>query len=322
VQTRFLTHGALLAWLLAGLGCAHAFNYADPGGPGCALDAAARPAADGVPGAFDVVSFNIRFGKDPEGALRTLQRVGWAGADVYVLQEVDWRSTLVIARGLARERALNAVYYPAAQHPAAGRRQFGVAIVSRWPIRSDQKILLPDLSRMDRSQKVSLGATVWVAGVPVGVTSVHLQSSLSPAQVERQAALLFGCAVRGECPEGTPPPSTPRAGYVVAGDFNTWSQDHVSRVATAAHGFELDPVGGIKGTFGFLLFRPTLDLLFAGAPVVPLGRGEVSRLHDGSDHYPVRGRFRLPLVEPWQGFERDVLRAGASRDDAVCIPVS
>jgi endonuclease/exonuclease/phosphatase family metal-dependent hydrolase len=321
VLTPILRAGALLLGLTA-LGCAHALSYGDPSGPGCALAMLPPPSGDEVPGSFEVVTFNIKFGRDPEGALRTLQRMEWTGADVYVLQEVDWRSTVLIARGLSQGGPLNAVYYPAAQHPLAKGRQFGVAILSRWPIRSDQKIMLPDLSHVDRARKASLGATVWIAGVPVGVASVHLQSNLSAAQIEEQARALFDCLMRGECPDGTPPPQTPRLGYVLAGDFNTWSKAHVSRLNRLAAGFQLERVPGIQNTFAFLLFRPTLDHLFSGAPVVSLGRGEVSPLHEGSDHHPVRARFRLPLVDPWQGFDRDVLRAGASRDEGVCIPAS
>jgi endonuclease/exonuclease/phosphatase family metal-dependent hydrolase len=315
---RFLLLGALLA----GLGCAHGFNYADPGGPGCALATAEPPATEASRGAFEVVSFNIKFGKDPEGALRTLQRMAWTDADVYVLQEVDWRSTVVMAKGLARAGGMNAVYYPAARHPGADNRQFGVAIVSPWPIRSDQKILLPRLSPTDRAQKVALGATVWIEGVPVGVASIHLQSNLSPQEVERQAGTLFDCLVHGECPAGTPGPHTQRAGFVLAGDFNTWSEGHVASLRALARTFDLDQVGGIRKTFEFLLFRPTLDHVFALAPVRPIGSGEVSSLHEGSDHHPVRARLRLPVALPWQGFEQDVLQAGASRDEAVCQPAS
>ena len=319
---RFLLGGALPAWLLMGLGCAHGFNYLDPAGPGCAL-AAPPPALTEPPRpSFDVVSFNIKFGRDPEGALRTLQRAAWAEADVYVLQEVDWRSTVVIARGLSGDRGMNAVYYPAAIHPAAGGRQFGVAIVSRWPIRSDQKIVLPRFNSTELAQKVALGATVWVEGVPVGVASIHLQSNLSPRQIEQQAATLFDCLVRGECPPGTAGAHTKRAGVVLAGDFNTWSARHETRLRTLARRFDLDQVDGIERTFRLLVFQPTLDHVFSLPPVRPLGPGEVSPLHEGSDHSPIRARLRLPAAPLWQGFEGDVLQARASRNDAVCLPAS
>src|SRR5687768_6945099 len=101
MAARFMALMALAAGLLAGFGCAHVVNYLDPRGPGCALSASEQPAADPGRDSFEVVSFNVKYGKDPEKALRTLQQTGWGGADVYVLQEVDWRSTVVIAQGLA-----------------------------------------------------------------------------------------------------------------------------------------------------------------------------------------------------------------------------
>jgi endonuclease/exonuclease/phosphatase family metal-dependent hydrolase len=309
--------------VLASVGCAHGRNYLDPRGPGCALAAAGRPALEGARDSFEVVSFNVKLGRDPEGAARTLHKAGWADADVFVLQEVDWRSAVVMARSLGGDGPLNAVYYPAALHPAAGYRQFGVAILSRWPIRSDQKILLPQLSTTDRSQKVALAATVWVAGVPVGVGSVHLQANLTPDDLERQASGLFACLVRDECPAGTREPHTARAGYVLAGDFNTWTGGHEERLDAVARQYHLSGVEGIRRTFRFLFFHPTLDHLFAQYPVEPMGRGEVSVLHDGSDHHPVRARFRLPAeAVAWQGFDDDALAAGASPDEAVCRPGS
>lgn len=303
------------------MGCAHGRNYLDPRGPGCSLATLGRPASDAPRDSFEVVSFNVKLGRDPEGALRTLQQAGWAGADVYVLQEVDWRSTVVMARGLGAGTPLEAVYYPAALHPASGYKQFGVAILSRWPIRSDQKVILPQASSTDRSQKVALGATVWIAGVPVGVGSIHLQSSMSRDELDGQASALFDCLLRDRCPEGTLEPRTARAGYVLAGDFNTWTGGHVERLRSLARQFHLSQVDGVRKTFGFLFFRPTLDHLFAQSPVQPLGPGEVSVLHDGSDHHPVRGRFRLPAAAAaWEGFDDDVLAAGASRDEVVCLP--
>ena len=148
-----LIRGCVFFVWLTTSGCAsyHGFNYLDPRLPRCAESF--RPLDDTLsePGTFKFVSFNIKFGEEPDKAVRTLARNDLDDADVLVLQEMDLPST----RQIARELRVDYVYYPIAVHPQSGR-QFGLAILSPWPIREDRKILLPRIESSDDISKMAL----------------------------------------------------------------------------------------------------------------------------------------------------------------------
>ena len=209
-------------WLTTS-GCAsYGFNYLHPQLPRCAESY--RPLDDALsePDTFKFVSFNIKFGNEPDKAMRTLARNDLDGADVLVLQEMDLPST----RQIARELRVNYVYYPIAVHPKNGR-QFGLAILSPWPIREDRKILLPRIESSDDISKMALSATVWVKGTPVGVINAHLQSGLSPVEIGAQLQTLLGCVFSETCPQPGAPMLSERPYYVLAGDLNTLGGGHL-----------------------------------------------------------------------------------------------
>ena len=91
----------VLACLLAASGCAsYGFNYLDPALPRCAEALGSSRSVLVAPETFQLVSFNIKFGEEPEKAMRTLERNGLHDADVFLLQEMDLPSTRTIAREL------------------------------------------------------------------------------------------------------------------------------------------------------------------------------------------------------------------------------
>lgn len=173
----------LVAWL--GAGCASfGHNYPEEAGP--------RYAGDGVvarAGAGDtlrVVSFNIRFSLRIDSALAVLQQdPELRGADIVLLQEMDEAGTKQLARGLG----MSFVYYPASYRTQTGR-DFGNAILSRWPLRDDRKIILPHLARLGRTQRTATGATVIVGGKPVRVYSAHLATVVNSSRNQRADQLL------------------------------------------------------------------------------------------------------------------------------------
>src|SRR5688500_15153560 len=150
---------ALAATAIAlAVGCAPAINYTDRSGPRYAGSHAGLTAVD--PDALRVVTFNIKYGRQAAAAadlLRTHERL--AGADVIALQEMDEAGTELIARALS----LNYVYYPAAVHPVAGHN-FGNAVLSRWPLTDDVKIVLPHRGRLRKAVRIAVGATMHVPG--------------------------------------------------------------------------------------------------------------------------------------------------------------
>jgi endonuclease/exonuclease/phosphatase family metal-dependent hydrolase len=199
---RFRRPLAVAAIALA-MGCAHAINYPDPAGPRYAGSHAGLT----EPGGLRVVTFNVKYGRQAAAAAELLKNdPHLAGADVIALQEMDEVSTELIARALA----MNFVYYPAAIHPVA-RKNFGNAILSRWPLDDDVKIPLPHRGRWRKSLRIAVGATMRIPGrEPVRVYSVHLETpaGISGHSRRDQAEAILADAA-----------SHPRV--IVAGDFNS-----------------------------------------------------------------------------------------------------
>jgi endonuclease/exonuclease/phosphatase family metal-dependent hydrolase len=194
---------ALAAVVLAA-GCASARNYPDPSGPRFAKVLAAPATASA---GLRVVTFNIKYGREAAAAAALLQSdPRLAGADVIALQEMDEASTEVIARALS----MNYVYYPASKHPVAGKN-FGNAVLSRWPLEDDVKLVLPHIGRLRKGQRIAVGATMRIPGrEPVRVYSVHLETPVSISGEGRrdQAEAILADADRH-----------PRV--IIAGDFNS-----------------------------------------------------------------------------------------------------
>ena len=118
---------------------------------------------------------------------------------------------------LARELGYDYVYYPSALHPRT-HRDFGNAVLSRWPIQSDHKLVLPHLSGLRRMARAVTAADLRLPAGLVRVYSVHLAT---PAELLPQARVDQALAI-AEDARGFP------GAVIVAGDFN--NRDLVVRV--------------------------------------------------------------------------------------------
>src|SRR4051794_8926930 len=113
-------------------------NYSDPLTPRYARAYVAPDSTVAVPDTLRVVTFNVKFSIHPELAGELLARNdSLRHADVVLLQEMDERGVAMIADSLG----MGYVYYPASLHPKT-HRDFGNAILSRWPLQEDRKIIL------------------------------------------------------------------------------------------------------------------------------------------------------------------------------------
>lgn len=185
----------MLVGLAAAAGCATALNYPGEAGPRYAGGpsrgiATALPAPDHL----RVVTFNTHFAARLARVTGLLRTAGpLAGADLVLLQEVDARATRRVAGALG----LFYVYYPASVHPTTGR-DFGNAVLSRWPIVADRKIILPHHGRFRDSQRVATAATIRVGGDSVRVYSLHLSLmvEVSPGARREQARAVLADAAR------------------------------------------------------------------------------------------------------------------------------
>jgi endonuclease/exonuclease/phosphatase family metal-dependent hydrolase len=117
-----------------------------------------------------VISFNVEYSQAVDSALAVLAgEPDLAEPDLVLLQEMDERGARQVAEALGMGR----VYYPAILSKRTGR-DFGNAVLSRWPILHDEKIILPHRAVFGRTQRIATVATVRVGRIPIRVYSVHL----------------------------------------------------------------------------------------------------------------------------------------------------
>jgi endonuclease/exonuclease/phosphatase family metal-dependent hydrolase len=246
------------------LGCATGRNYPDPGGP-------RYTGGRGVPtesenaNALRVASFNIEYALRVDSAIAVL--VGDSAlrsADVILLQEMDEKGT----RRIADTLGMRYVYYPAVFRFKTGR-DLGNAILSRWPVVEDRKILLPHLSRIVNSQRVATAATIRVSDALVRVYSLHLGTmmGLSPAARGDQLKAVLADAERYS-----------RA--VIGGDLNDPGIGRVARDMGYAWPTQRGPATTRVGRLDHILFKGFRNADSAAT-------GTVLDVRGASDHLPV-----------------------------------
>jgi len=274
---------ALLVVLLAALvaGCAHATNYRGPTGPRynwsfappAGVDACATRA-----GAFTLVTFNIQYAKKIDQAIDVLRSTPvLKDLDVLLLQEMDAPGVERIAEALG----LNALYFPSGVHPRT-HREFGAAVLSRWPLADDLKIVLPYESFGTGLIRTVTAARVQCGAQQVTVMSVHLPSpaGVSYDQRREQVEVILARAASIDGP------------LVVAGDFNArW----VGSLFEKAGFTWLDR--DLPGTRSLLWFRLRLDHVFVRGLRLSDDRpaAGVADAGGASDHRPMWVRLQLAL---------------------------
>jgi endonuclease/exonuclease/phosphatase family metal-dependent hydrolase len=258
---------------LAASGCASTRNY---GGDGPRFAGTFR--VPDVDPAFRVASFNIKYSREIDKAIALFHKHAELGqADVIALQEMREDGVERIARALG----FDYVYYPSSQHPKSGN--FGNAVLSRWPIVEDRRIVLPHLSRWRKQQRSACLAVVDVNGVRIRVYSVHLETpfGVSGGQRRDQARTILADAAGSQEP------------VIVAGDFNSrWIG---AEFEDAGYRWVTKDAGGTIRWFAW-------DHVFTrGLPTPEKPRGAIVRDTEGaSDHRPVWAElsFSAPTARP------------------------
>lgn len=183
--------GTWLRWALAlgvvcaAAGCRTGRDYLDPAGPRYAGTSTVetRARADTI----HVVSFNIEYAREMIRAIHVLRtHPELRNADVILLQEMDAPGAKMAADSLR----MHYVYYPAVYNKLAGQ-DIGNAILSRWPITADAKLMLPQRSRYAKTQRIATAATIDFAGRPLRVYSTHLGTPLDVGSAARAEQLRF-----------------------------------------------------------------------------------------------------------------------------------
>jgi endonuclease/exonuclease/phosphatase family metal-dependent hydrolase len=251
--------------LAAGLlGCATGRNYPDPDGPRYAGGTAVA-GRSGNADALRVVSFNIEFGIRVDSAIAVLAGdPALRSADVLLLQEMDENGT----RRVADTLGMGYVYYPAVFRFNT-HRNLGNAILSRWPIVDDRKIVLPHLARIVHSVRAATAATIRVGDALVRVYSLHLgtMAGLSPAARRDQLKAVLADAGR-----------YPRV--VIGGDLNDPGIAGIARDMGYAWPTQHGPATTRVGRLDHILLKGLRSPDSAAA-------GTVLDVHGASDHRAV-----------------------------------
>ena len=226
-------------------------------------------------GDLKVVTWNIAFAEQIEQAIADLRsNEELREADILLLQEMDESGTEQIAEALG----YNYVYYPASIHSRHGKN-FGNAVLSRWPIVDSAKIILPHKNPGNDQIRIATRATIDVDGHQIPVYSAHTETFLlGPRQRKDQIAAV--------AEEAATILAQDNDYAIIGGDFNTITPDSLTTLTTILSDAGLEWVSQDAGqTLGVGGVGVALDHIFANN-MSPLAAG-VFTGSDSSDHDPV-----------------------------------
>lgn len=162
-----------------------------------------------------VVSYNISYGRNIGQALIEIRELSPQNMpDLLLLQEMEEVGT----EKMARELRMNYVYFPATLEPKY-HRNFGNAVLSRWPIVASQKLILPHISLSDRMKRIATRATIRVQGADIVAYSIHTEPVfILPKFKEDQCfAVLDDTGAQNRF-------------VIVGGDFNSFTDSYVEKL--------------------------------------------------------------------------------------------
>ena len=161
------------------------------------------------------------------------------------------------------------MYVPSAIHPIP-KHDFGVALLSRWPVEAPRKLVLPHQHRFRKLRRAAVVATLHSPLGSLRVYGIHLESPTGawPHVRRDQVRALLADA------EGWAGP------IVVAGDFN--GRGGARELTSAGFAWATESVRNTAGPFDF-------DHILARGlcPSGPKPAGSVDETGDVSDHDPV-----------------------------------
>jgi endonuclease/exonuclease/phosphatase family metal-dependent hydrolase len=252
----------------------HIINYTDPKGPveqGSFVDS--EEAFDGI---LRVTTWNLHFGEDVNKVIATLKTAGELQAsDLLLFQEIDAEGV----KKIAKELRYMYIYFPTVfSHQR--QKEYGIAILSKWPIDNPEKILLPNWFPGWVENRYAARAVVSVGGKEITVCNVHLDVVWMESQ-GRFLTRLIG-----------------RESYatILGGDFNTWRSSSIVSLTDSLQTIGLERMTkGTGHTFETNALKFTLDHIFS-LEGMEYTAG-VYHQTDASDHFPVWVEIVFDLLE-------------------------
>jgi endonuclease/exonuclease/phosphatase family metal-dependent hydrolase len=253
----------LLAWRN------HKINYTDPHGDLIQENHA------GLENAFDgslrVVTWNLHFGEKLDEIIATLENATeLQEPDLLLLQEINAEGV----ESIARQLRYNYIYYPTV---FSRRRQseYGIAILSKWPLKDPDKILLPNWLPGWVENRFAVKAVTTMNDRDITVYNTHLDLMWMEPQVKFLAS---------EMDKQDGP-------IILGGDFNTWRPWSIPFLEDLMKGVGLERLTRESGyTFEVSGLKFTLDHIFSEELDYTSG---VYRKTNASDHHPVWVEIKL-----------------------------
>ena len=165
------------------------------------------PATD-LPAQFKVATFNVHKEPGDKIAKAILADRELRDVDLIVLQEVPRSdATCSGACAMGKQLGMHALFAPG---HVEGKRDMGIAILSKAPITSAEIVELPwNDVHFNAGRRIALAATINHAGRPITVYAVHLENRLKASDRKKQMVPVLEHAARQHTP------------VIIAGDFNT-----------------------------------------------------------------------------------------------------
>lgn len=272
---QFLIPIILLAFSLLLFSCESIENYDNPEEPLYTGSYVDTPPEDN--GEIKVISWNIKFSEKIDEAIAELSTVEeLQDADILLLQEMDEEGVEQIAQALN----YNYVYYPASIHSEHGKN-FGNAILARWPISDPKKLVLPHKNPKNNQIRIAVQAIVTVGDKEIEAYSVHTETIwLDPLrrnqQIDALAADVDKAYTYG----------------LVGGDFNTATPGSIGALTKR---FEEVGYNRVSEGLGYTVVKSGIkfDIDHIFAKEMSFIDGGVWRETEASDHFPVWVELQL-----------------------------
>jgi endonuclease/exonuclease/phosphatase family metal-dependent hydrolase len=255
--------------------CHPAINYLDPEGPKFSGNFAPGNAV--FSDTAKIVTFNIEFAQKIDQAIVELSTVEeLKNADIISLQEMDEQGSERIAQALK----YNFVYYPAIRYTKENRN-FGNAVLTRWPIGYTKKIILPFEAPGNNTRRIAVATAILIGQREVLAYSVHTATIV---QRESKRLAQVDSVARSIPPEAKL--------VLVGGDFNTVFEDNITEMEQIFLRYGLARASKDSGpTNKPKPFSQTLDHVFArGMRALSVGTFKDSQ---ASDHLPLWVKLKI-----------------------------
>jgi len=222
-----------------------------------------------------IVSFNIEKSREIDLAILELNlNIHTKDSDIILLQEMDEEGVIQIAEFFK----LNYIYYPFSRELKT-QSNFGNAILSRYKIKAEEKLILPHYSQKNRLRAVTK-CSITINNKSLLLYSIH-QSTVSLKKSKRADQLE---TVLSDI-------NTERENYnqvIVGGDFNTLFKKDLKSTITLfeelGFKFATENIGHTSAAL-FNIVKPKNDHIFTkSGKVINSGKLQDSK---SSDHLPI-----------------------------------